>query len=199
MQSRRKTFLTALIVGLVGATVAMVTTPAIPESCHAFREALKQQVLSESGLAGLVASAPERRLDQAIAERYAAMTADQCSAATPGITKAVEALGKTPWAARMPKAAEEANSVNTQCRDRRVSGELKSHAESAECSNPGITKAYAGIGYPYMDLVAMFEARRLEMAKEVDKSMLADTEDTMGFARIALEIAAQEAERVTKK
>jgi hypothetical protein len=199
MKSRRKTILTAAVVGLAIGIYCAVTAPRLSPACDEYREKIVQIALSDSGLAGVIIPVPEQQMDRAFLERFGKMTDEECVAAAKPLSAALEALTHTGWAPRMARAGEQAKSAMGECHLKRESGDFKTHAESAECSNPKITEAFQGAGYPYMDLVAMFEARRLEMAKEVDKSMLADTEDTMGFARVALEIAAQEAERVTKK
>ncbi|MFO0995395.1 MAG: hypothetical protein U1F33_01835 [Alphaproteobacteria bacterium] len=56
-----------------------------------------------------------------------------------------------------------------QCRQRRISGEIKSFAESARCSNAKIVLAYGWINYPYMDLVRKLADQRLAASQRVDK------------------------------
>jgi hypothetical protein len=197
MRSYRKTILIAVLVGSIAAAATYETTPKTPESCRTFREQMKQLVLSDGGLAGVVVNVPERLLDEVGRERYASMTAGECTAGTPELTAELEAYSHTKWAPLMPKAGEESQVAAAQCRDKRVNGELKTHADSAQCSNPRITAAFAQIGYPYMDLVKELTDKRLAEAEKLDKSLLGGTEDQTEFAKMAFDLTEQERKRIT--
>lgn len=56
------------------------------------------------------------------------------------------------------------------CRAKRLAGELKSYAASAQCSVPLITEAFNKVNFPYTDLVATYVAKRTEVAGRLDRN-----------------------------
>jgi len=196
MQNHRKTILIAVLVGAVAAAISYQSTPTLPEPCHNFREQMKQLVLSNGGLAGAIINAPERLLDEAMQKRYGSMTVEQCTAGLADVNAALAAYPRTAWAPNMSRAAEDAGVVMAQCRDKRQNGELKTHADSAQCSNGEIAAAFAKAGYPYADLVKKLTDTRLAEAQKHDKSVMGGTEDQAVFADLAFEITDEERQRI---
>jgi hypothetical protein len=62
----------------------------------------------------------------------------------------------------------------TQCREKRLRGELATYAASAQCSNKLMVAAYNQVHYRYMDLIQSFAERRLEIASKQDRGELTD-------------------------
>jgi hypothetical protein len=194
MKSQKKTLVTALCVGIVTSIIVMSSGSKAPESCLSFREQLKQLATNDSGLSGAIIAGvvPEHALDQVLDERFGALTDKECNAMLPEINAGLEALPHTAWASKMRAAGDASVVVIKECKAKRVSGEIKTHAESAQCSNPKITDAFTNAGYPYADLLKKFTDKRLEEAEKVDKAMFGDAEDQKEFAKTALEIVEQE-------
>lgn len=86
--------------------------------------------------------------------------------------------------AAISKAIAESFAVVNACRAKRLAGELKSYAASAQCSAPLISEAYSNAAFPYMDLVATYVAKRTEVAGRLDRS-----EETLVDAAVEYEQA----------
>ncbi|MGO8867046.1 MAG: hypothetical protein ACLQME_11150, partial [Alphaproteobacteria bacterium] len=70
-------------------------------------------------------------------------------------------------------------------------GELKSFAESANCSNSMIVLAYGWLNYPYMDLVRSIAASRLAVSERVDEGKLSGTEAQTLMAELGKKVNAE--------
>jgi|GEM_PF-3806921 hypothetical protein len=198
MRSQKKTLITAVCVGLLAAVAAQLSTPKVADSCKSFLDQMQQLVTNDNGFSGaVVAAVNESAMTQVLGDRYGALSDKECTAMLPEVSAGLEALPHTPWAAHMRQAGDESIAAIKQCREKRVSGELKTHADSAQCSNPQIAAAFQKAGYPYMDLVALFTAKRLEQAQKIDKAIFGGSEDEREFAKLALDIAELERARVT--
>ena len=200
-KSSKKTLLTGLVVAAIAVVVLQQrpSGPPTPESCKDYREQMRELASNDSGFAGVIAVTKESVMTQALQDRYGTLTAEQCSARLPVVKSALEALSHTAWADKMPQASNDATAAVQQCHDKRVAGELKTHEDSAKCSAPMMTTIFQRIGYPYMDLVDEFNAKKIEEAQKLDKSTLGGSEDEKPFADLALKIAEQEAEHLGKK
>src|ERR1700722_910866 len=64
----------------------------------------------------------------------------------------------------------------TECRNKRIDGTLKNFASSAQCANPRIVQAFSKANYRYMDLIAAFNAKRLEISERVDRKQLSEAD-----------------------
>lgn len=198
MKSQKKTLITAVCVGVLAAAIAQMSGTKVTESCKSFREQMQQLVTNDSGLAGaVVAHISESAMTQLMDERYGTLSDKECTTMLPQITAALDALSKTPWASHMHQAGEMSVDAIRQCREKRQKGELQSHADSAQCSNPQIADVFKRAGYPYTDLVELFTAKRLEEAQKLDKAVFGGSEDDRDFAKLAFDIAEKERERVT--
>jgi hypothetical protein len=91
----------------------------------------------------------------------------------------------------IPYAAAEMQNVIAGCRNKRLSGELKSFAESANCSNSMIVLAYGWLNYPYMDLVRSIAASRLAVSERVDEGRLSEIEAQTLMAELGKEVNAE--------
>jgi hypothetical protein len=76
----------------------------------------------------------------------------------------------------------------TQCREKRLRGELPTYIASAQCSNKTIVAAFNQVHYRYMDLIQSFAEKRIEIAAKQDRRELTDqqgqVETTKAFAAI---------------
>jgi hypothetical protein len=97
--------------------------------------------------------------------------------------------------ARMQVAKEEAATAVKECRDKRLSGELKTYLESAQCSGPRIIEAYQKAGYRYMDLQNLFVAARAAGAEKIDNKELTETQEQLQIAELAARLNAEEQRR----
>ena len=59
--------------------------------------------------------------------------------------------------------------ATNDCRNKRLRGELPSHAASAQCANPAMLQAFNAAHYRYMDLIQFFAAKRLKLATKIDR------------------------------
>jgi hypothetical protein len=71
-----------------------------------------------------------------------------------------------PWVAALSAVKE--------CKIKRLGGELKTFAQSARCSNPGIVQAFSAVNYKHMDLIQEFAAKRLELADRLDRGQITE-------------------------
>jgi hypothetical protein len=70
-----------------------------------------------------------------------------------------------------------------ECRDKRLRGELKTHVESVQCSNPRVSKIFSAAKYRYM---GMMNSKRLEIASKLDmRQMTEEQASTEGKALLA--------------
>jgi hypothetical protein len=92
-------------------------------------------------------------------------------------------------------ASKAAISATNECRAKRISGELKTYVESVECSNPRIVEAWSAANYKYMDLVKSFAAKRLELARRVDRGELSEEQNQRQIAEFYSRLQAEERRR----
>jgi hypothetical protein len=85
-------------------------------------------------------------------------------------------LSQASVAQAVKAASEKATAAVRECADKRQSGELKTHVASVECSNPRVLAAYQEAHYPFMDLIQVQTAARLDGAKKIDSGELTDAE-----------------------
>ena len=70
----------------------------------------------------------------------------------------------------------EASAAIADCRSRRLAGQLPTYVASTQCVSPRIINAYQRAGYRYMDLVADIEARRQEIARQIDLNQITEAQ-----------------------
>jgi hypothetical protein len=92
-------------------------------------------------------------------------------------------------------ASQAAILAANECRAKRLSGELKTYLESVECSNPRIVEAWSAANYQYMDLVNSFAAKRLELARRVDRGELSEEQNQRQIADFYSRLQAEERRR----
>lgn len=92
-------------------------------------------------------------------------------------------------------ALQEAEAASMACKNKRLSGELKTYIASAECSNPQIVAAFQKAGYRYMDLIYLFTAKRRALAEQVDRGVLTGAQEEIQTAQFMAWIADEERRR----
>ena len=197
------TFVTcvAVILGAVEYQYGAVTP------CGIVRSKARIEAAKEGGLAVLVSALPDTVIDGLLAATVGPLTQAKClSLAFSGPPRTQAPPRPVPVAAppvrpvqpiqappppppyapvapRADWASREASAAAADCRSRRISGELKSYAASAQCSNPRILRAYLTVHYRYMDLIHQWVAKRAEIAERQDKGLLTDAQANLEGAQ----------------
>ena len=97
--------------------------------------------------------------------------------------------------AAMDQAAAQSQAAMAECRNRRLSGELKSYMASAQCSNPTIIEAYQRAEYRYMDLIVSYTAKRLELAEATDQGRLTEAQEVSELSQFYSGLIERERQR----
>ena len=95
----------------------------------------------------------------------------------------------------LAQAEAQSRAAILECRNRRLSGDLKSYVESAQCSSPTIIAAYQQAGYRYMDLIASYAAKRLELSEKTDQGKLTEAQATAEMAQFFSGLVDRERQR----
>jgi len=98
-------------------------------------------------------------------------------------------------AAALKQAGDETKAAITECKNKRLSGELKTYAASAECSNPRIVAAFQSAGYRYMDLIYLLTAKRRELSEQVDNGTLTEAQAELEAAQLIVRIVDEDRQR----
>jgi hypothetical protein len=88
-------------------------------------------------------------------------------------------------------AAAEMQNVIAGCREERLSGKLKSFADSAKCSNAMIVLAYGWFNYPHMDLIRVVADTRLAVSRRVDEGKLSEIQAQMLMTELGKKVNAE--------
>jgi hypothetical protein len=81
------------------------------------------------------------------------------------------------------------------CRNKRLRGELPSHAASVRCANPAMLQAFSAAHYRYMDLIQFFAAKRIELATKIDRGEMTEQQGQVEAQNIFASIQATERQR----
>jgi hypothetical protein len=92
-------------------------------------------------------------------------------------------------------AFQEASAIAEECRNKRVAGQIKNQVGSIECSNDRMRQVIAASGYPHMDLVDLFLANRLVLARKIDNGELTPEDAELQEAELKTRIASEEQRR----
>jgi hypothetical protein len=76
----------------------------------------------------------------------------------------------------LAKAFQEGQAAAYECRARRLSGEILTFVQSAQCSNGRIIEAFRKVNYKYMDLINRYAAGRLQIAERTDRGFITEAE-----------------------
>ena len=82
-----------------------------------------------------------------------------------------------------------------ECKAKRLSGQLPSHAASVQCANPAMLQAFNAAHYKYMDLIQYFAAKRLEVAAKIDRGEMTEQQGQVETRKIFASIQATERQR----
>lgn len=86
---------------------------------------------------------------------------------------------------RQQEAQLYSQQIITECRSKRLRGELSGHVASVLCSNDRIRQVWAESGYPYMDLIDLQLAYRMALAKRIDEGALSEEDTQLQLAELA--------------
>jgi len=83
----------------------------------------------------------------------------------------------------------------TECRNKRIDSKLKTFVASAQCSNPRIVQAFSNANYRYMDLIAAFNAQRLQISERVDRKQITEADAQVETQQLFANIVEAEKQR----
>jgi len=92
---------------------------------------------------------------------------------------------------RQRKRAEQIRLVIEECKTKRLSGELPGYEASARCSNDRIRFYYSESGYPYMDLIDLYLAYKIAVAKQIDTGELSEEQVNVQLAEVMTRITSE--------
>jgi hypothetical protein len=190
--------------------------------CGIMREQIRQEAAREGEFGSFLAAAmPDAAIDGILIAQYGSLSPGRCivlaltgpplqapAAPPPSPPERQQTYPQTyqpggatmsqPLVDALKQAGALANTAINDCKNRRLSGELKTYAASAQCSNPKIIKAYQNSRYRYMDLIALITAKRLQLSKEIDNGKMTEAQEQLAFARFMTEITDRERQRDSK-
>lgn len=203
------------------AGVALISAPLLlfgtVSPCGIVRAEVRQAAQREGGLGGVLAAAlPDQVIDGILAAQVGPLSPGRCVAlAVTGLP--AEHTPATPSAPTpqpfnppvpppiftppyspvqdMSRPAAQADAAIAACKNKRLSGELQSHLQSANCSAPKIINAYETAGFRYMDLIFQITAKRAALARAIDADSLSETQAQVEYERFMTGIKRQERER----
>ena len=91
-------------------------------------------------------------------------------------------------AQRWREAANRADQIMSECRDKRLAGVLSGHVASVRCSNERVRLEYAESGFPYMDLIDLQLAHRAAIARRFDAGTLSEEDAILQLAEYSVRI-----------
>ena len=214
----KKIFIALLAVA--GAVVLIVVLKfGTIDPCGIMRAQIRQEAARQGGFGAVVAALPDGVIDGIIAGEYGPLSPGRCIAlalgaapvqaptaprsippqasqpAPPQATQRNGLVAAQNAATALRQAGEEAKAAAMDCKNKRLSGELKTHMASAECSNPRILAAYQRAGYRYMDLIYSFTAKRRALAEQEDKGSLTEAQADLEAAQFMVLLADEERQR----
>jgi hypothetical protein len=168
--------------------------------CDALRETVRRQ----DGLARIL---PDALITAAIETNAGPLTPMKCvglllnkqgmpvaSASAPAPVAPPQAPVNQPQGP-MVTAQTEMVAAITECRNKRIDGTLKTFVASAQCANPRIVQAYSKANYRYMDLIAAFNAKRLQISERVDRKQLTEADAQVETQKLFASIVEAEKQR----
>jgi hypothetical protein len=97
--------------------------------------------------------------------------------------------------APLARAVKEAETAIADCRAMRQNGVLKTYEASAICSGNRMMQAYADADYRHMDLIAQFNAKRIELSRMVDQHQLTEAQASDQMKKALSDVQAVEQQR----
>jgi hypothetical protein len=168
--------------------------------CDALRETVRRQ----DGLARIL---PDALITAALEANHGPLTPVKCvglllnkqntSFASASAPAAVVpgSMRSSPQQDPLAIAQNEMVAAITECRNKRIDGTLKTFVASAQCSNPRIVQAFSKANYRYMDLIAAFNAKRLQISERVDRNQLSEADAQIETQKLFASIVEAEKQR----
>jgi hypothetical protein len=175
-----------------------------PSPCGALRETVRKQ----DGLARIL---PDAVVDAVIEGNIGPLSPGRCLgallngqhapapavAAAPATVpqpdrQAISAQANSP---AMQAAGNEAGAAINECKSKRLSGELRSFVQSAQCSNPRIIAAFKKANYRYLDLVTLMTAKRMQIAERLDRNQMSEADANVAYQQAFTDIVTAEKAR----
>ncbi len=185
--------------------------------CGIVRAEVRQAATREGGFGVVAGVLPDAVIDSIVAAQYGPLSPSRCivlafhgtplpapadehphgwqEAAHAGISGAATVTAPPHTAAARKQAGDETKAAMTECKNKRLSGELKTYGASAECSNPRIVAAFQSAGYRYMDLIYLLTAKRRELAEQVDNGTLTEAQANVEAAQLLVRIVDEDRQR----
>lgn len=169
--------------------------------CDALRETVRRQD-------SLARAMPDTVVDWGMTAQYGQLSPGRClavlvggkamAAPAPAASTASQALA--PGSARadpstFQTAGNQAVTAISECRAKRLSGELKSFTASAQCSGPRIIEAFSRVNYRYMDLVTLMVAKRAQISERLDRNEMSETDANVAFQQAFTDVVTAEKTR----
>jgi hypothetical protein len=95
----------------------------------------------------------------------------------------------------MQQAVEQSRAAISECRERRLHGELPGYKASAQCSNPKIFAAWQAAHYPHMDLIVQWLNAREAASDQVDQHQLSPDQFEAQMGSLTVRLTAEEQRR----
>ena len=171
--------------------------------CGMLRESIRKQDT-------LTAALPDSLVDLALVAQYGALSPGRCIGILLGGQNAPVATKISPVQQTLPQQAsrpvssgedamraalKEAETAINECRAKRLSGELRTYAESAKCSNPRIAQSFNAANYRYMDLIEWLAEQRLQLAYKMDRREMTDEQARAASKKLFTAIVDEERRR----
>jgi hypothetical protein len=156
---------------------------------------LRENVRKHDGMAAIL---PDGLVDAALASQYGALSPGRCIGILLGDQRtpvAATPVPPPPQVQQFANANAEAGAAISQCRSKRLSGELRSYLASAQCSNPRIIQAFRAANYRYPDLIDLFVKQRTEIAEELDAKRMTEAKAQVENARMFSELVEAQRQR----
>jgi hypothetical protein len=213
-----KNIFTVLLAGVgAGFLIVMLKFGTI-DPCGIVRAQVRQEAAREGGFGAVASALPDGVIDSIIAAQYGPLSPGRCIAlafegaplqapTAPRVEPQASArvkpqanqqggfIAPRSAAEARKQAGEEAKTAMMECRNKRLSGELKTYIASVECSNSRIVAALQRAGYRYMDLIHLFTAKRRALAEQVDKGILTEAQAELDAAQSIVRIDDEERQR----
>jgi hypothetical protein len=190
---------TALVAGAVYVNYGTLSP------CGALRESVRKQ----DGLARIL---PDGVVDAFIEANTGPLSPGRCIALLIGQRTPIQTVAAAPPVAPVPEpdrqaisayatspemqaAGNEAAAAINECRAKRLSGELKTFAQSAQCSNTRIIAAFKKANYRYMDLVVLMTAKRAQIAERLDQRQMTEADANVAFQQAFTDVVTAEKAR----
>jgi hypothetical protein len=111
----------------------------------------------------------------------------------------VSAAQPAALSAPLARASKEAENAISECRAMRLNGVLKTYEASAICSGNRMMQAYAAVDYKHMDLIAQFNAKRIEISRMVAQHRLTEAQANEQIKNVLSDLQALERQRDAAK